>query len=261
MSARYFRMSGIALLLLSACVEPTVTLTYDFEPPSTAEYRWEITTTTHLDSPNQETDRKVRMVVNVAETVEKSPVEGHTILRLRLVPIEIDFDGSEGRPPPATTTALEVDRTGRVIKVLNASNLDVGIQLDQLAAEMRPMLSSRPVALGDSWEAPIKIDSDTTKLDVNGKSTLDGFSLRGRKRLARISIDRNGTATTQQNIGRARVHLKGKIDSHLSALLDIDGGRVTSVSSRSKALFDLSLEDGGRAGQLEVRVQSRLIAL
>lgn len=245
---------------MGACSKPETALAYRFEPSSAQSYIWNVTSTTQIESPNQEATSTTRLEVKVTERIEASTVRNHVTLTLLLAPRRIIFDGAEGTPPPTTTTTLELDRTGRVVKVLRDSDLDPGIDLDQLAAEMRPMLGSAPVAIGDTWKAPIKIKTPTSSLDVKGKGRLEGFGFAGRSRLARITIDRKGNATSEQRIGRARVLLKGKITEHLSAKIDIDRGQVITVTSRTSSLFDLSLAGSGLAGRLSVVVHARLIA-
>lgn len=255
---RLFGMVLIALVL-AACAPQTVRLEYGFPPGYHGRFHWSIRATTWTESPTEQTRVRMEARVLVDEHIRQEG-PGSTTLVVRLKPQSVTEDGRPGAVPSPSTTEYQVDRRGRILRLVRA-NLLAGsvssLELDTLATQTRPALSPHEVGLGDSWPAPLKIKAEKTSIDLKGTGRLQGFDLRDRRRLARVEIDRNGSITSQQMFNNSTVVLQGQSAGRGIASVDVDDGSLFSSTFHSTSRFNVILA-GRRAARLRVVLSSRL---
>lgn len=188
--------------------------------------------------------------------------EGRPRLVVSLRPLRIVADGLTSRPDLTIRIDMEVDRSGRVTRLFRTSNLPPGplvtLDLDRIFLESRPILPPTPVAIGDRWPSPQRGRAENSSIDLKGSGKLLGFLVEDRTRMALIEIDRSGTVSTNQAVGRATASVSGNTSTHTRATVDLDRGILNSSSSTSTSIFELSLGGENRAGEIRVEITSTL---
>lgn len=250
----------IAMVAATAgCAERKALLEYRFPPGYREHYRWHITAVTRTESPTEQTTRRLEAVLDLEETVRRER-NGRMILAVRLEPLSVQENGKDGPIPPPSTAEYDIDSHGRIRGLVKAG-LSAGavssLELDTLASQIRPALSPEPVALGGTWNAPLRIRAERTSIDFRGAGRLAGFELSDRRRLGRIRTQRRGRISSEQSMNNAPVSLRGTSVSRGLARLDIDHGLLFSSTDRSSSEFDVLLS-GRPAAKLKVTLTSRL---
>jgi hypothetical protein len=188
--------------------------------------------------------------------------EGRPRLVVSLRPLRIIEDGLTSKPDLAIRIDMEVDQSGRVTRLFRTSNLPPGplvtLDLDRIFLESRPILPPTPVGIGDRWASPQRGRAENSFIDLKGSGKLLGFLVEDRTRLAIIEIDRSGTVSTNQAVGRATASVSGNTSTHTRAHVDLDRGILNSSSSTSTSIFELSLGGENPAGEIRVEITSTL---
>lgn len=260
-SGRRRRLLCIVAIVAVAtgCAEKKVLLEYRFPSGYKASYRWSLQAIRSIESPTEQTTSRLDAVLDLTETVRRGP-EGEVILAVRLEPLSVKEDGEASVVPPASSAEYEIDTYGRIRRLVQA-DLSAGaiasLELDALASQIRPPLSRAAVALGGTWQAPLRIRGERTSIDFRGAGRLTGFDLQDRRRLGRVQTERRGTISSRQTLNNAPVLLKGKSVSRTVSRVDLDGGVLFSSVDRSTSDFDVLLS-GQPAALLKVKLTSRL---
>lgn len=248
-----------ALALATGCTEKTVRLEYRFPSRYKESYRWSLRTVTSIESPTEQTTNRLDAVLKVEEKIRREP-DGRTILAVRLKPTSVTENGNRASVPPPSSAEYEIDGRGRIRRLVKA-DLPAGaissLELDALAWQIRPPLTIKAVAPGETWNAPLRVKGERTSIIFRGAGRLSGFDLIDRRRLARIETHRRGRITSSQTMNNARVVLRGRSSSRGLAKLDLDRGLLFFSEEQSTSRFDI-LSSGRPAARLDVTLTSRL---
>lgn len=237
-----------------------MSVAYEFPDGQSLRYRWTITATTALESPTEQTRNSLDATLDVIQEVV-GHTEQNAQVRLTITPRELIENGLRVEVPPSTTLDLELTPAGAVARIVRSAQLSpaalVELELEGILREVLPPLPSRPVEIGDSWNAALSSDTGRTKLDLKGSAKLSAFQLHDRRRLAKIQVERRGSITTSQRIGRADVVLPGTSRSRITAEIDLDGGFLVSSSAHSTADFEIAGGGGRPAGLFDLVIETR----
>lgn len=263
MRARSFVLLLSMTILLAGCSSGEVDLSYRFtEDTAGTRYLWTINSTTDIDSTTQDTSTDLEMVIEVLEKVERENPNSDPVLTVTLTPERIVQGGKPVNGPRRTTVRYQLDSNGRIVEPLSG-DLDAptasAVELGTLLSQSRVALPPQAVGIGDTWDAPLKLDGDTGAIDLTGTGRLLGFELNGRRKLARIETRRSGDITAIEQLAGVLVELRGNTTSTSTSSLDIDRGTLYSSVSRFSSDFDIAVEDTGKlAGTMKVDLISRL---
>lgn len=243
-----------AFLALAACLDPAIQLDYQLRSGETLEYEWTIEVTTNVDIAPQTSSSKLRLVMDVEQTV-LGEIEDGVRVRFTIDPTVMEEDGVRLSPPPRTGFEVELDRRGRVSRVIRAGQLSAvtlrGLEIRRLLQEILPPLPPDKVAIGDGWEAGLRSRGESTRLNLKGQGRLEGYRLRQGRRLARIEIERRGRVLTHQRVGRVMTDLAGASEASTVAEIDVDAGALATSFTRSESDFEVS-QGGQPAGSIRV---------
>jgi hypothetical protein len=250
-------------LVLGGCSSGKVDLSYRFdENIRGTRYLWTINSTTEIDSSTDSSTNTLEMVIDVLEKVEREDGNADPVLTVTLTPKTIRQGDSPVRSPGKAVVKYQLDRNGRIVEPLAgdlASQTASALELGTILSQSRVALPPRSVGIGDTWEAPLKLDGDTGAIDLKGTGRLLGFELNGRRKLARIATERSGDITAIEQLAGVLVQLRGKTTSTATSTLDIDRGTLYSSISRFSSDFDMALEETGKlAGTMKVDLTSKL---
>ncbi|MGQ0679599.1 MAG: hypothetical protein ACT4OM_08090 [Actinomycetota bacterium] len=249
-------------LVLTGCSSGEVDLEYAFNRQEGIRYLWSIDSTTEINSSTQSSIDRVVMTVDVLEQVEESSDGGDSILTVTLTPKSLSRGGTSQPTSGPLKVQYQLDPKGQIVKPITkdletraASALELGTILSQ----SRLALPGRAVGIGDTWDAPLKLDGDTGTINLSGTGKLIGFGLNGRRKLARIQTERTGDITAIEPLAGVLVELKGNTKSNAVSNLDIDNGLLFSTVSNFVSDFNLALQETGKlTGTLKVTLTSRL---
>lgn len=252
---------SLMALALSGCSNGEVSLRYAFDEQAGTKYLWTIDSTTEIDSSTDSSSRQVEMVVELVEMVEREST-ADPILTVTLTPKSLKQGGANISTPAPVTVQYQLDSDGRIVKPLS-TELEEGaanaLELGTILSQSRLALPGRNVGIGDTWDAPLKLDGDTGTIDLSGTGKLLGFELNDRRTLARISTERTGDITAIEPLAGVLVELKGNTTSSATSNLDVEKGILYSSISHFSSDFDLALEETGELrGTLKVTLTSRL---
>lgn len=244
-------------ILLSACREPSVHLTYRFAPDKTTTYRWTIQAQVQTDSPFEQSGQNVRLVLEASEAAQSPKPEGATPLRLQIRVVSRVENGVAVQPSAEPLVVeLEVKPSGAL---QSASSASVGgFELDTLLSEAYPLLPAGRVDIGHSWDASLVRKTPATSVDLEGTGRLLGFELRDRRRLARVEIRRSGRVTSTQTVDRANISITGRATITTTAHIDIDRGLRFMAKSRSVSQFDLTTGPGASVGKRRIEIHTEV---
>lgn len=249
-------------LVLTGCSSGKVPLRYDFDSGPGARYLWNIDSTTVIDSRTDSSTRRVEMEVEVLEKAGKDPKTGDRILDVTLTPVSLKQAGVAARTPGPVKVRYLLDSRGRILKPAASKLADSrssALELGTILSQSRLALPGRRVGIGDTWNAPLRLEGDTGKIDLTGEARLLGFGLEARRKLARIATERSGKITALEPLAGVLVELKGNTTSSSTASLDLDRGILYSSASRFTSDFNLALEETGELrGTLKVTLNSKL---
>lgn len=253
---------ALALALVAAgtgCAEKKLLLEYRFPPGYEGHYRWSVQAVRSIQSPTEQTTSRLDAVLDMKERIRREP-GGRTILAVRLEPLSVKENGEAAAIPPPSSAEYEIDNHGRIRRLVKAglsSGTISSLELDALAYQIRPPLSGRPVGLGETWDAPLKVRGQRTSIDFRGAGRLVGFDLKDRRRLSRIETHREGNITSNEVLNDAPVLLRGRSRSDAVSSLDLDRGVLFSSHDKSTSHFDVLLSNRP-AAKLDVTLTSRL---
>jgi hypothetical protein len=250
-------------LFLGACSSGKVDLSYRFdENQRGTRYLWTINSTTEIDFSTDSSINTLEMVVEVLEKVEREDRSADPVLTVTLTPKTIRQGDSPVRSPGKTVVKYQLDRNGRIVEPLTTdleSQTASALELGTILSQSRVALPPRAVGIGETWDAPLKLDGDTGAIDLQGTGRLVGFELNGRRKLARIATERSGDITAIEQLAGVLVQLRGRTTSTAISTLDIDRGTLYSTVSRFSSDFDMALEETGKlAGTMKVDLTSKL---
>lgn len=240
-------------MLLASCTQPSVRLDYRFVSDRTLTYRWTIDATTRIDSAIEQSTRRLRVVMEALEEVRSFKPDGVASVRWTLRTVQRSEDGIEVEPTPAFSVDLEVRPDGTVAGIRFPTELP-GLEVDRLLSEAYPRLPGHRVSIGEEWSAPLEVQSTATSLQFEGNGKLVGFELKGRRRLARIRIERNGTVTSKQPVERVQLSITGTASVSTRAQIDVDAGVLVTTESRSTSSFEVTSASGTREGTQKILV-------
>lgn len=254
--------SLLLALAFSGCSSGEVDLRYAFDEGAGVRYLWTIDSTTEIDSPTDSSTKRVEMVVEVLEKAERESKKSDPVLTVTLTPRSLKQGGKPSRTPKSIKIQYQLDSKGQIVKPLSsklAETAQSALELGTILSQSRVALPGRSVGLGDTWDAPLKLDGDTGTIDLSGTARLVGFDLNGRRKLARVSTKRSGNITAIEPLAGVLVELKGKTTSSATSNLDLDKGILYSSEARLNSDFDLTLEETGEVrGKLRVNLTSKL---
>lgn len=249
-------------LVLSGCSSGEVDLKYAFGEGAGVKYLWTINSTTEIDSLTESSTNRVEMVVEVVEKSKRENSKADPILSVTLTPKSLKQAGKPTRVPRPTKVQYQLDAKGQIVKPLSSKleeTAQSALELGTILSQSRVALPGRSVGLGDTWNAPLKLDGDTGTIDLSGTGRLVGFDLNGRRKLARISTERAGKITAIEPLAGVLVELNGNTTSSATSNLDIERGILFSSISRFASNFDLALQETGEVrGKLRVKLTSKL---
>jgi hypothetical protein len=246
------------LLCLTAggCGSGTASLRYAYPQGRVTTYRWTVDATT---TPSGAPGRTLHLEAVVRERVVGRLGGGGGRLEAVLEPGEALQDGRHVNPGPGLTLDLDVGPDGHVMRVGATSSLPAGavgsLGLDRLLVESRPPLPGRPVRLRDRWNADLATLAPAGRvgsIDLAGTGRLDGFTLRGGRRIAGLMIQRRGQVATHPDGAQANVTVTGTATDTTAAEFDLDRGLLVGATSR--ALTNVTFASGPVQVELTTRV-------
>ena len=248
---------------MAGCAQQKIPLKYDYAPGLDTRYLWTIDSTTSLNSSTDQSTKRLVMDVDVHEQVRKASGRGgNSVLAITLTPRRVEEDGVRAQAPPATRIEYQLGANGQIRRPVTAELPErdaSALELGTILVESRLALPSRPVGVGDRWNAPLRLNGDTGTINLKGQGRLVGFDLEGGRRLARIVTERSGEISAQEQLAGVFVLLRGRSRSTARSMLDLDRGILYSSVSRFASDFDLADEVSGRlAGTLRVTLTSTL---
>jgi len=249
----------VVILGATGCAAKKIALSYRFPAGYQATYRWSISAVTSKESPQETGATRLEAVLEMQERVAPGPADAMTLTVL-LKPLSVKENGQQSPKPPPSKVNYAIAPNGRILRVLTADLAPGAIsslELDALASETRPPLAAQPVALGETWNAPLRLKSDRSNIAFSGNGKLLGFDLIDKRRLARVETVRHGPVTSVQILNKVPVTLKGISKSHAVSTVDVDRGALFSSDYRSISNFDVLLASGPVA-RLRVMLTSRL---
>lgn len=246
----------------TACSSGKVALEYRLQPGARTRYLWTIDSRTAIESTSEQSTSRMRLVVDLYETVAKAREGTDTLLTITLKPRSLSQEGKPLTPPDSARVAYRLSPDGRIrepvttnLSEQTASALELGTILSQSRLALPP----GPVGIGDRWSTPLRLVADTGSIDLQGRGRLVGFELANKHRLARIENRRSGDITAREQLAGVPVKLRGKTSSEALSRLDVDRGILYTSVARFDAGFDLALEDSGKlTGTMKVSLTSRL---
>lgn len=251
------------VLLCAACARNRIPLEYEYLSGAGTKYLWTIDSTMDIDSSVEHSSKRLRMSVDVQETLQRPRRRGEdAVLTISLTPRTLEGTGPGNALPPPTKVQYQLKPNGQIRKPVTTELPEreaSALELGTLLAQSRLALPSRPVGIGDQWSTPLKLEGDTGTIDLKGRGRLVGFDLENGRKLARIETRRSGQISAQEQLGGTLVLLRGTSTSTSSSMLDVDRGVLYSSRSRLASDFDLSDHRSGRlAGTLRVVLVSTL---
>lgn len=229
--------AALVLLCLGAgsCGGGTVSLRYHYPQDQTTTYRWVVDATT---TPPGAPAHSLHLEALVRERVIGAVGGGGGRLEVSLEPGEALQDGRHVAPGPALTLDLDVGADGHVARVGQTASLPTAavsaLDLRRLLIEVRPPLPARGIRLRESWNADLPTPGGTTAttIDLRGSGRLERFALRDGRRIASISIDRQGRVGAAPT-GDTTQTVTGTETDKTSAEFDIDRGLIIDATSRT----------------------------
>lgn len=249
---------AVATLVICACGPTTVDLTPsgDAVPPP-AHYRWNLTTSSTIETPENITTTGQQIIADVLVTMART--SGVETVQVKLSGIRVREGDAAASGFEPVVIFYTVGPDGRVTQT---SSRNLPGSAGSAAGPSSGLLGSsqlpeHPLRLKDRWPAPLTLKSEQGTLTLEGTSVLEGFSLEERSRLARVTTRRHGPISTAQQIGNATAKLSGTLDQTERIVVDIDDGRVVRSDVRSTAQMEVSLS-GATHGIVTVTQRSRL---
>ncbi|HEX2049257.1 MAG TPA: hypothetical protein VHJ34_01335 [Actinomycetota bacterium] len=261
------RLAAVVVLVaaLTACRSDRVDLVYRFEEGDELRYRLEADAATrwNLGEPGS---GSYRAEFTVTETVRAASGD-EAIVAVTVDPVSVEGRGLLPPGGETRTFELRVGARGQLLEVLEVDGAPAtGFDPDELAFinTARPKLPVDPVRLRQSWpaEQQLRLAATTQELAVDGR--LAGLGLDDGRAAARLTFTGAGplTRTTQVQLGDAE--LVGSSSTTGAAVLDLDGGYLTSASSRTESDFEVRVlpEDGAPlSGTLHTELRLELTLL
>lgn len=223
-------------------------LAYRF-PDGTTKYRMEATASARWDIGGAGRG-SYRVVFDVTEEVSEDDGDS-AVVTVTMSPLEVSEEGLASPGTGDRSFAIEIDRNGGVLDVLEVDGVDAtDLDPDELAfiGTYRPPLPVNPVALGDGWQSEQEVEVGPVFQQLVTLGELESLYRDADGPVAQLTYEGDGPLVWTTDLPQGSAELTGAATMEGVADFDIDAGALRSATSSTKGDFDVRVVPPGRGG-------------
>lgn len=258
----------VLLVLLSACSDPSVRLSYRLEEGRTLRYRLRLVADIERSLQGETREERVEATFRADQEILQDIGDGRTQAQMTLDPISLTVDGSPEPTGPTQEFLVTLGPDGEVETVEEVTEggaeplAPVGIE--RLLPRLRPVLPGTPVSPGATWTGSTRVQDADGTFSVESRSHLAALGRRRRGPAALVRTTYTSPVDRREVFANAVADLSGRDVGTQEAWFSLQGFLLRSEGD-SVGRFDVGFRPPGGdvgippvRGRLHVRLHSEM---
>lgn len=259
----------LAALLLSACADHRISLSYGIEAGRRLDYRLVLRADITRTLADEITNQRVEATFQAGQEILGPLPGGAARARMTLDPVSLKVDGAVVNVGPGQGFLVILGPDGRVTRIQEEEEgtpeealAPVGVE--RLLPRLRPVLPGGRVATGDTWGSDVRFTDDEGTFSLEARSRLAGLGEVEGHRAALVRTTYVSPVDRKEAFPNAVADLAGRDVGTQAAWFALDGFLVRAVGDsvgRYAVTFTPPGGEGGLApvpGTLRVRLRSEM---
>jgi hypothetical protein len=255
-------------VLLSACGNDEVSLSYPLEPGPPLRYGLELEAEIVRTLAGETSEETVVATFIASHQVVETFPEGGARALMSLEPTTLVVDGEEASVGPRREFVVRLGIDGRVLEIESGAGetaeplAQVGIE--RLLPRLRPVLPGGPAGLGDTWSSSAEYRDDAGSFSLELRSRLVALGLTDGIRGALVRTTYVSPVDRVERFANASADVDGEDVGVQESWFALDGYLVRSVGDSVGRYRVTFRPPGGEAGlgavegTLEVRLHTEM---
>ena len=211
------RLAGSLLLLLlvvPACRDDRVPLSYGLDPGRRLEYRLGLLADVSRTLSGSTRHEVVRAEFRATQEIQETLPGGGVRTDLSLVPVSLEVNGRAVDPGAAQEFTVELGPDGRVVAIERtggqAGEALEPVGLDRLLPRLRPVLPGRVVAPGEEWRSHTTFPEEDGTFSLATESRLQRLGIVAGREAALVRTTYVSPVTRTEELANAMADLSGR---------------------------------------------------
>ncbi len=260
-----------SLLLLVACTDDRVELSYQLEPGRQLQYQLRLQAQIIRTIGGVRRTEDVEASFLSTQTIGASLATEGAEATVTLVPESLTVDGRPVDVGAPQEFAVTLGADGRVLTIQEsgaaaAEALDP-LGIERLLPRLRPVLPGTPVSTGQTWSSDTVLDDESGTFSLSSRSRLTQLGLNGGQESALVRTTYVSPVDRQEEFANAVAAMEGEDIGAQEAWFALDGFLI-SATGDSVGTYDVTFTPpGGEAGlgpvqgSLVVRLHTEMLLL